>query len=109
MDEQEDSHLHDRTMTRGLSGNIWIMNDISPLMLQLLEWISCRPRSYAETMDAWRSTCPRLTIWEDALISGLVQVETDGDSAQDSRVSLTAFGRSALDTASCQRKGAISS
>ena len=108
MDEQEDSHLHDRTMTRGLSGNIWIMNDISPLMLQLLEWISCRPRSYAETMDAWRSTCPRLTIWEDALISGLVQVE-NGDSAQDSRVSLTAFGRSALDTASCQRKGAISS
>ena len=85
------------------------MNDISPLMLQLLEWISCRPRSYAETMDAWRSTCPRLTIWEDALMSGLVQVETDGDSAHDFRVSLTAFGRSALDTASCQRKRAISS
>jgi hypothetical protein len=85
------------------------MNDISPLMLQLLEWISCRPRSYAETMDAWRSTCPRLTIWEDALISGLVQIETDADSAHDFRVSLTAFGRAALDTASCQRKRAISS
>jgi len=42
-------------------------------------------------------------------MSGLVQVETDGDSAHDFRVSLTAFGRSALDTASCQRKRAISS
>ena len=85
------------------------MNDISPLMLQLLEWISCRPRSYAETMDAWRRSCPRLTIWEDALISGLVQLEMDGYTAPDSRVGLTAFGRSALDTASCQRKRAIRS
>jgi len=85
------------------------MNDISPLKLQLLEWISCRPRSYAETMDAWRSTCPRLTIWEDALISGLIQIETDGDSAHNFRLILTALGRSALDTASCQGKRASSS
>jgi hypothetical protein len=83
------------------------MNDISPLMLQLLEWISCRPRSYGETMDAWRSTCPRLTIWEDALISGLVQVETDGDGAHDFMVSLTTLGTSALDIASRDRKSAI--
>ena len=79
------------------------MNEISPLLLQLLEWIAGRPRSYAETMDVWRSSCPRLTIWEDAVISGLVQVEADGDSAHDLMVSLTALGRSALDTASCDR------
>ena len=79
------------------------MNDISPLMLQLLEWIAYRKRSYAETMDAWRSTCPRLTIWEDALISGLVQVETGGDDAHDFMVTLTAFGRSSLDALLCDR------
>jgi hypothetical protein len=42
--------------------------------LQLLEWIGERERSYAETMEAWRSHCPRLTIWEDAIADGLVQV-----------------------------------
>ena len=86
-----------------VSGNIGNMNEISPLLLQLLEWISDRPRSYAETMDVWRSSCPRLTIWEDALIYGLVQVEADGDGAHGLMVSLTALGRSALDTASCDR------
>jgi hypothetical protein len=42
------------------------------LTLQLLEWISSRPRTYAEVLDAWRTTCPRLSIWEDACIDGLV-------------------------------------
>ena len=73
------------------------MNEMNPLMLQLLEWVSDCPRSYAETMEAWRSSCPRLTTWEDALIVGLVQVEWDGDGAHDLIVSLTALGRSALD------------
>src|SRR5438132_687670 len=82
------------------------MNKITPLMLELLEWISDRPRSYAETMDAWRSTCPRLTTWEDALIRGLVQVEWDGDATHDLIVSLTALGRSALDAASRDQKKA---
>jgi len=72
--------------------------DISPLVLQLLQWISDRPRTYEETMDAWRSTCPRLTTWEDALISGLVQVEADGDGTRDLRVTLTARGRSLVES-----------
>jgi hypothetical protein len=42
--------------------------------LQLLEWIGERDRSYAETMDVWHSHCPRLTIWEDAVSDGLVEV-----------------------------------
>jgi len=78
------------------------MNEINSLTLQLLEWISDRPRSYAETMDAWRSTCPRLTIWEDALISGLVQVQTVGNA--DLMVRLTSLGRTTLDTASQDSK-----
>jgi hypothetical protein len=54
--------------------------------LQLLEWIDERQRSYAETMEAWRSSCPRLTIWEDAVAEGLVGV-------RDGRVVVTARGR----------------
>ena len=45
------------------------------LTLQLLEWISDRPRSYAEVLDAWRTTCPRLSIWEDACGDGLIDCE----------------------------------
>jgi hypothetical protein len=42
--------------------------------LQLLDWIGERERSYAETIEAWHSHCPRLTIWEDALADRLIQV-----------------------------------
>ena len=49
---------------------------ISSPTLQLLEWIGERERSYAETMEAWHSHCPRLTIWEDALADGLVAVRS---------------------------------
>jgi len=43
---------------------------------QLLEWVAERDRSYPETIEAWKSSCPRLTVWEDALVSGLVRVES---------------------------------
>lgn len=68
-------------------------------ILQFLNWIADRPRTYAEVMDAWRSTCPRLTIWEDSLAAGYVQLDDDGASARDSPVSLTPLGRSVLQAA----------
>jgi hypothetical protein len=43
--------------------------------LQLLAWIVERPRGYPETIEAWRSSCPRLTVWEDAIAEGLVRIE----------------------------------
>ena len=45
------------------------------LTLQLLTWLAERPRTYGEAMDAWRSTCPRLSIWEDALADRLIRIE----------------------------------
>ena len=45
------------------------------LVLDLVEWIGSRPRTYAEVMDAWRTSCPRLPIWEDAVELGLVACE----------------------------------
>ena len=43
-----------------------------PLLRDLVQWVGRRPRPYAEVMDAWRTNCPRLTIWEDAVEHGLV-------------------------------------
>jgi hypothetical protein len=48
---------------------------ISALTLQMLEWLAERPRSYADTLEAWKTSCPRLTIWEDAVKDGLVRIE----------------------------------
>jgi hypothetical protein len=59
----------------------------------LLTWLAAGSRSYAETMDAWRTHCPRLAVWEDALAAGLVAVVRDGRA---SSVALTHRGRNAL-------------
>jgi len=44
-----------------------------PLILDLVAWVAERPRPYAEVMDAWRTSCPRLPVWEDAVDRGLVR------------------------------------
>jgi hypothetical protein len=42
------------------------------LILDLLEWVASRERTYEEVMDAWRTSCPRLPVWEDASDRGLI-------------------------------------
>jgi hypothetical protein len=70
------------------------------LTLQFLAWVAARPRSYAETMEAWRSTCPRMSIWEDALGDGLVALECgNGSGMSHSGVALTAQGWAVLNAA----------
>jgi hypothetical protein len=56
---------------------------------QLLAWIAEKPRAYAETLEAWRTSCPRLAVWEDALADGLVRVDHGA-------VVLTPSGRAVL-------------
>jgi hypothetical protein len=65
------------------------------LTLQFLAWVAGGPRTYGEAMEAWRSTCPRLSIWEDAVRDGLVRLE-NGGAMKASRVVLTPAGRAAL-------------
>ncbi len=49
------------------------------LVLDLVEWIADAPRPYAEVMDAWRTSCPRLPVWEDAVDAGfVVRARRDG-------------------------------
>jgi poly-gamma-glutamate synthesis protein (capsule biosynthesis protein) len=55
-----------------------VTQTVEALVLDLLEWLVRRDRSYQETMDAWRTSCPRLTVWEDANDHGFVSVEHSG-------------------------------
>jgi hypothetical protein len=45
---------------------------VEALILDLLQWLSVRERTYEEVMDAWRTSCPKLPVWEDANDRGLV-------------------------------------
>jgi hypothetical protein len=45
---------------------------VEPLILDLLEWIGPRPRPYAEVLEAWRTSCPRLPVWEEANERGFI-------------------------------------
>jgi len=47
-----------------------------PLVLDFVEWIAREPRAYSEVIGAWKTSCPRLTIWEDAADRGYVARET---------------------------------
>ena len=68
----------------------------SALLLELLNWIEARPRTYSDAIDAWRSNCPRDPVWDDALGAGLVRVVRNGGNLNDAEVMLTALGRAAL-------------
>jgi hypothetical protein len=63
---------------------------VSPQTLELLAWIASRPRTYAEAVEAWRTNCPRDSVWDDACGDGLIRVVRG-------EVSLTPLGRGALD------------
>lgn len=59
--------------------------------LELLVWIADRTRSYSETLEVWKTSCPRLAVWEDALADDLVRIDRG-------LVLLTAAGRELLAT-----------
>jgi hypothetical protein len=67
---------------------------VTPLILDMLEWLAAGPRPYVEVMDVWRTSCPRLTVWEDAVDFGFVARTAGG--GRDAAVSLTARGRARL-------------
>ena len=67
------------------------------LTMQFLAWVADEPRNYAQAMEAWRSSCPRLSIWEDAILDGLVAFD-GGPTRSQSRVVLTRKGRTLLRT-----------
>jgi hypothetical protein len=48
---------------------------VDALVIELLEWIGPRTRPYAEVIDAWRTSCPRLPVWEEANARGYIDRE----------------------------------
>jgi hypothetical protein len=67
------------------------------LTQQFLAWVEEAPRSYADA-EAWRRSCPHLSIWEDAISDGLVRFENNA-GMQRSRLVLTPRGRTFLNRA----------
>ena len=63
--------------------------EITASTLELLTWVTSRPRTYEEVVEAWKSNCPRLAVWDDAVTAGLVTAARD-------RVALTERGAAAL-------------
>jgi D-3-phosphoglycerate dehydrogenase / 2-oxoglutarate reductase len=49
-----------------------VSDAVEALILDLLEWVAKGERSYEEVMNAWRTSCPRLPVWEDANNRGLI-------------------------------------
>lgn len=65
------------------------------LVLDLVEWVASEPRTYAAVMEAWRTSCPRLPVWEDAMDQGLLAREHRNGVAI---VTVTPSGRFLLKT-----------
>jgi len=49
-----------------------VSNTVDALILDLLEWLGPHPRPYAEVIEAWRTSCPRLPVWEEANERGFI-------------------------------------
>lgn len=67
---------------------------VDDLVLDLLEWLAPLPRPYTEVMEAWRTSCPRLTVWEDANESGFL--ERSFDPGHGPMVAVSASGHEYL-------------
>lgn len=62
-----------------------------PLILDLVEWVAREERSHADLMETWRTSCPRLTVWEDAVEHGYL-------ARADKLIAVTAEGWALLST-----------
>lgn len=69
--------------------------DNGDLILDLLAWLKPAPKPYQDVMDAWRTSCPRLTVWEDSVDAGFVEKRITRDGVM---VAITDAGRHHLST-----------
>jgi hypothetical protein len=69
---------------------------ITALIRDLVASVAAAPRPYREVLEAWRTSCPRLTVWEDAVDGGFVALARD--AAGEVQVVATERGRGLLDS-----------
>jgi hypothetical protein len=72
-----------------------VSNTVDALILDLLDWIGPNPRPYAEVIEAWRTSCPRLPVWEEANERGFI--ERYHEKSLGAYVSVSALGREFLE------------
>jgi hypothetical protein len=77
---------------------------VDALILDLLEWIGPKGRPYREVMDAWRTSCPRLPVWEEANERGLLDHQRVEGS--DTVISVSAQGAKFLSQQRAQNRHA---
>ena len=68
---------------------------VDALVLDLVEWVAHGERSYTEVMEAWRTSCPRLPVWEDANHRGFIA--SHHEDGAGIVVTVTPLGRDFLD------------
>jgi len=71
-----------------------VADSTSPVMVQFLAWVAERPRTRELAVEAWHS-CPHISVWEDAVVEGLVRTENNGRRT----LALTPRGRAVLEQA----------
>jgi hypothetical protein len=76
---------------------------VEPLILDLLEWVAKGDRTYKEVMEAWRTSCPKLPVWENANDQGLVMIEKVNERCI---VRITPSGRALLQRHICLQRNA---
>jgi hypothetical protein len=69
---------------------------VSAAMVEFLRWIAAKHRSYTDAMEVWQTSCPRLSVWEDASIAGYVFLRA---GAEEFVVVLTPSGQAIVDAA----------
>jgi len=69
-------------------------DQVEPLILDLLEWVGREPRPYSEVIEVWRTSCPRLPVWEEANARGFV--ERLHSAGMEARVQVSPSGRAFL-------------
>jgi hypothetical protein len=80
----------------------FLTDPVEPLILDLLEWLGSAPRPYDEVMSAWRTSCPRLPVWEEANERGFIKRQRT--TGLGSLVALSSLGRAHLQ---CHRPMAV--
>ncbi|MEZ5853614.1 MAG: hypothetical protein R3D67_02290 [Hyphomicrobiaceae bacterium] len=69
---------------------------IEPLVRDLVQWCANEPKSYVDVLDVWRTSCPRLMVWEEAVARGLVHTRQN-DNGPGLVVDVTPLGRSFIE------------
>ena len=82
-----------------------MIDPVESLILDLLEWIGPYPRPYSEVLEAWRTSCPRLPVWEEANVRGFIA--QSHQPRQEARVSVSSLGRAHLEESRSRQAAAL--